>query len=164
MEMLTHTKSSRTKKLEETAAILNKAEGVYSYFVDTDDSFDRWCIRDIDDRHFFMELWLFNGFWHMETSFGDHQYFTKTMGIRKTVYDYAVLLGQTEVWPCSEYYTWNSGIFEDHLRTFEEWEEYCIKQIGHEILKLNLNAIWGRCFICKRTARSICSTQILLIL
>ena len=112
------------KKLEETAAILNKSEGTTSYLVDTDDSFDRWCIRDLSEGHFFIELWLFNGFWHMETSFGYHQYFTRTMGIRKTIYGYAMLLGQKDVWPCEEYYTWNSGILEEPTRTFEEWKEY----------------------------------------
>lgn len=75
------------KKLEETAAILNKSEGTTSYVVDTDDSFDQWCIRD-DDHYLYLEL--YNGFWHMETSFRYHQYFTKTMGIRKTIYDYAI--------------------------------------------------------------------------
>ena len=37
------------KKLEETAVILNKSEGTTSYLVDTDDSFDRWCIRDFSE-------------------------------------------------------------------------------------------------------------------
>ena len=54
------------KKLEEIAALLNKAEGVNSYFVDTDETFDQWCIREIDDEHYFdhflMEVSLFNGF------------------------------------------------------------------------------------------------------
>ena len=139
-----HDRDATLKKLEETAAILNEAEGIDSYFVDTDDTFDQWCIRDSDDGHFFMELWLFNGFWHMETSFGDHQYYVKTMGIRKTVYDYVSSLGQTEAWPCSEFYTWNSGILENHLRTFKDWEEFCVKRMGHEIMDLKLNEILER--------------------
>ena len=132
------------KKLEETAAILNKSEGTTSYLVDTDDSFDRWCIRDLSEGHFFIELWLFNGFWHMETSFGYHQYFTRTMGIRKTIYGYAMLLGQKDVWPCEEYYTWNSGILEEPTRTFEEWKEYCVDRIKHEIKEYDAREILER--------------------
>lgn len=139
-----HDKVATLKKLEETAAILNKAEGTNSYFVDTEDTFDQWCIRDNDEGHFFIELWLFNGFWHMETSFGEHQYFTKTMGVRKSVYDYTILLGQTEALPCSEFYTWNSKIFDDYLITFEGWEEYCVKRMGHEIKAFNLNEVLER--------------------
>ena len=143
-----HDREATLKKLEETAAILNKAEGVESYFVDTDDTFDQWCIRGIDDEHYFdhflMEVYLFNGFLHLDTAFRDHQYFTKTLGIRKTIYDYATSLGQTEAWPCSEFYTWNSGILENHLRTFEEWEEYCIKRMGHEIKDFNLGEVLER--------------------
>ena len=143
-----HDRDATLKKLEETAAILNKAEGVKSYFVDTDDTFDQWCIRGIDDEHyfdhFFMEVWLFNGFLVFETAFRDHQYFTKTLGIRKTVYDYATSLGQTEAWPCSEFYTFNSDALENYLRTFEEWEEYCVKKMGHEIKDFNLGEVIER--------------------
>ena len=59
-------KESTLKELEETAAILNKAEGVDSYYVDTDDTFDQWCITGIDDEHYFdhflSQVSLFNGF------------------------------------------------------------------------------------------------------
>lgn len=136
------------KKLEEIAAILNEAEGVYSYYVDTSLSFDQWCITGVDDDnyfdHFLSQVWLFNGFLTFETAFRDHQYFTKTMGIRKTIYDYVTSLGQTEVWPCSEFYTWNCDILEDHLRTFEEWEEYCAKRMGHEIKDFNIDEVLER--------------------
>lgn len=132
------------KKLEETAAILNKSEGTTSFVVDKDDSFDQWCIRDNDYVHFFMRLELFNGFWHMETGFRYHQYFTKTMDIRNTIYGYAMLLGQTDAWLCEEYYTWNSGILEEPTRTFEEWKEYCVDRIKHVIREYDAREVLER--------------------
>ncbi len=131
------------KKLEETAAILNKSEGTTSYVVDTDDSFDQWCIRDDDDDHY-LYLELYNGFWHMETSFRYHQYFTKTMDVRKTIYGYAMLLGQTDAWLCEEFYTWNCGILEEPTRTFEEWKEYCVDRIKHEIKEYDTREVLER--------------------
>ena len=42
-----HDKNATLKKLKDTAAILNNAEGVNSYIVDTEETFDRWCIRPL---------------------------------------------------------------------------------------------------------------------
>ena len=97
------------KKLEETAAILNNAEGANSYVVWTDDTFDQWRIREGDDEQFFMELWLFNGFWHMETAFNYFQYFEKVHSIRRSVYGYVKLLGEKEAWPCDERFYIHQG-------------------------------------------------------
>ena len=72
-----HDKEATLKKLEETAAILNNAEGANSYVVRIDDTFDKWCITEGDDEQFFMNLELYNGFWHMETGFGYFQCFEK---------------------------------------------------------------------------------------
>ena len=117
-------------KLKETAADLNNAEGAKSYVVDTDDTFDRWCIRDIDDGHFFMELWLHNDFWHMETGFGYFQYFQKVHSICRSVYEYVKLQGEMEAWPCDERYSGNSGTLSDCCVKFEEWIAYCEKGLG----------------------------------
>jgi hypothetical protein len=83
-----HDKEATLKKLEETAAILNNAEGANSYVVRIDDTFDKWCITEGEDEQFFMNLELYNGFWHMETGFGYFQYFEKVHSIRRSVYEY----------------------------------------------------------------------------
>lgn len=136
-----HDREETLKKLEDTCALLNKSEGTNSYIVDTDDTFDQWCIRDTDEGHFFMELWLFNGFWHMETGFGYFQYFEKVHSIRKSAFEYVSLLGQKEAWPCDERYSWNSGALSDYCCTFEDWKAYCEKGLDGKIKKLDIRDV-----------------------
>ena len=134
-----HDREATLNKLEETCALLNRSEGACSYVVDTEDDFDRWCIRDSDDEgHFFMELWLFNGFWHMETGFGYFQYFEKVHSIRRSVYEYVLLLGEKEAWPCDERYSWNSGALTDYCCSFEDWISYCENRLGNRIKNLDI--------------------------
>lgn len=136
-----HDREATLKKLEETAFLLNNAEGANSYVVWTDDTFDQWCIRDSDDGHFFMELWLFNGFWHMETGFNYSQYFYKVHSIRRCVYEYAKILGEKEAWPCDERFSWNSDVLSDYCRTFEDWIALCEKELGKKIEKLDIRDV-----------------------
>ena len=139
-----HDRKATLKKLEETAAILNSAEGANSYVVCTDDSFNQWCIREGDDEQFFMELGLFNGFWHMETGFHYSQYFYKAHSIRRSVYEYVKLLGEKEAWPCDERFSWNSHVLSDYCRTFEDWVALCEKELGKKIEKLNIRDVMNR--------------------
>ena len=139
-----HEKEATLKKLEETAAILNNAEGANSFVVWTDDSFNQWCIREGDDEQFFMELGLFNGFWHMETGFHYSQYFYKAHSIRRSVYEYVKLLGEKEAWPCDERFSWNSHVLSDYCRTFEDWVALCEKELGKKIEKLNIRDVMNR--------------------
>ena len=139
-----HDKEATLKKLEETAAILNNAEGANSYVVRIDDTFDKWCITEGDDEQFFMNLELYNGFWHMETGFGYFQYFEKVHSIRRSVYEYVKLLGEIEAWPCDERYSWNSDILSDYCVKFEEWIAYCEKGQGKKIEELDIRDVMNR--------------------
>lgn len=139
-----HDKEATLKKLEETAALLNNRDGAGSYIVDTYDGFDQWCIRETGDDHFFMEMWLFNGFWHMETGFGYYQYFDRTTTIRRYVYDYIILLGEKEAWPCDERYSWNSDLLSNYCCSFEKWMELSEKKLGKKFAKLNYHDVMNR--------------------
>ena len=136
-----HDRNATLKKLEETAAMLNDTEGANSYIVDTNNEFDRWCIRESDDEQFILNLELYNGFWHMETGFGYYQYFEKAYGIRRGIYEYVKFFGETEAWPCDERFSWNSDVLSDYCRTFEEWIALCEKYLEKKIEKLDIRDV-----------------------
>lgn len=131
-------------KLRETADLLNSTMGENRYYPDLTEAGGELCIRDSNENDDFMSLELYNGFWLMDTAWRHHQYYIKNMWLRKMIYDYVILLGQNDAWPCAEYYAWNSNILEDPTRTFEEWEQYCIDKLKHGIEDLDINEILYR--------------------
>jgi len=91
----------------------------------------------------FMHLQLYNGFWHVEMSFNYYQYFYKSLQLRKELYELARLLGESEIWPCSEHYSFNSSAVKlgDELLDFDMWKQQASKGLGKPIPTLDIEDV-----------------------
>jgi len=100
-------------------------------------------IEKNEDTGIFMDLQLYNGFWHVELGYHYCQYFFKNLWLRQQLYELAKLLGEKEIWPCSEYYSWNSATvnLEDESIDFDTWKQQASKELGMPIPTLDIEEV-----------------------
>lgn len=140
-----HDVVATVNKLSETAELLCNALKTNELLLDfhyEDNYFRIFDNRDNDDE--FVEIELFDGFWLIGTFWRYHQYFSyieERFWLREMLYKYVLLLGQSEAYPCSDFFSWNNKNWEDEKMTFEKWQKGCIKDLGHEIRILDIEDV-----------------------
>jgi len=143
-----HSKDNHEACMKYINETLDSLNGHYSgqYRFDQyefDDMQTYQIIENEEEDDLFMDLQLYNGFWHVEMGFHYCQYFFKTLWLRKKLYELARLLGESEIWPCSEYYAWNSAAvnLDDELIDFEMWKQQAAKGLGKPIPTLDIEDV-----------------------
>lgn len=99
------------------------------YLHEADDDFEYYNLEEYNEYYFRVpyykvDFYLHAGCWRVESYFDYYQLFMHDGGIfpiRRTIYDLARALGQSEVWHASEHYTWNGNGLEETDQSFERW-------------------------------------------